>query len=55
MRLAFVIVATIFTALFLYAKLMAIAAMPAGFVHCQDDGRWPGSEVAAPISMPHSH
>jgi hypothetical protein len=55
MRLTFVIVMVIFTALLTYAKLMSMASEPATMVHWHDDGHWPASIVHAPISQPNSH
>jgi hypothetical protein len=55
MRLTFVIVTVIFTALLTYAKLMSIAAQPAEAVHYHDDRHWPASIIHAPILTPQLH
>ncbi|MGD0461309.1 MAG: hypothetical protein ABSB74_02355 [Tepidisphaeraceae bacterium] len=54
MRLTFVIVTVIFTALIIYAKLMSMAREPADSVRWHDDGHWPASIVHAPIIPPKS-
>jgi hypothetical protein len=45
MRITFIIVTVIFTALLTYAKLMSMASEPARAVDFHDDGHWPASIV----------
>jgi hypothetical protein len=55
MRLTFVIVTVIFTALLTYAKLISLAAEPASEASLRDDCHSPALFVHAAAVLPKSH
>jgi hypothetical protein len=54
MRLTFVIVTVIFTALLTYAKLISLASEPASEVDFRDDCHWPAALVHTATVLPKS-
>jgi hypothetical protein len=55
MRLTFVIVTVIFTALLTYAKLISLASEPATEASLHDDCHWPATLVHAATVLPKSN